>query len=540
MSTEILHDKSAREKLLSGVKKLTDAVKITLGPMGKLVAICKDGEVPHLTKDGVTVANSIYFDDEFENAGALLVKEAAQRSAAVAGDGTTTSTILANEILQRGNNLIDSGHKQIEIIEGMKSAATAVINELKKTKVDITQDKLVDVATISANNDKILGALISRAISKVGKDGAVSVQEAKGYHTTMTTVDGTYIDKGFESPYFVTDTAKQIVELDSTNILVVNDVLSSLQFILPALEKVSRDGTSLLIIANDVTGEAMQGLVLNRIKGGLKVCVVKSPEFANARHITLNDIATLTGATVISDTTAHLKGTDFTDCLGFAKKATITNKTTLLFGTDGGDKNKKIIELRESARNLLDDPTSSLDDKRFAERRIRRLSDGIAVIQVGGATEAEMRERRDRVDDALHATRAALKNGVQSGGGVALVRAAKNCVKQFKTMSTQDCAAREFLTALEEPMRQIVENCGQSPDIILQKIKKSKKQNHGYDGKSNVFGDMFDLCILDPHDVVISSVEHSLSVACNLLSIGVIITKDHNATNEATTYYDNV
>jgi chaperonin GroEL len=537
MKTAMLFEQNAREKLIAGVEKLCSAVRITLGPMGKTVAICLDGEVPHLTKDGVTVANSISLPDPYENIGAALVREAAQRSAAVAGDGTTTATVLAHEIISQGDKLIAAGHSTVEVLAGMRAAADEVLCEIEKTKVEITADRLIDVATISANGDRNLGKIISDAIKRVGGEGAVSVQEAKGYDTSLTIVEGTYIDRGFESPYFVTDSAKQIAELDQPDILIVNHDLTSVASIIPALERVASTQGSLLIICNSVAGEALQALVLNRIKAGLKVCVIKSPEFAGARVTALQDLASLVGGKVITDASQQISGTDLEEALGKVKKATITNRTTLLFGTQQNDDVKK---KQKHAKSVLDDPGATLDDKKIAARRIKRLSDGIAVVQVGGATEAEMKERRDRADDALHAAKAALKEGVQAGGGVALARVKKRLEKKFRAKDSHGAGALAFLTALESPLRQIATNCSVSPDLVVQKVKRLSS-TYGYDGKNDKYGDMFELGILDPHTVITAAIEHSLSVACNILSIGcIIIEEDPLSGDSEVAYFDNV
>lgn len=537
MNTTMLFEPDARSKLIVGVDKLASAVKVTLGPMGRTVAICRDGEVPHLTKDGVTVANSIFLADPYENIGASLVREAAQRSAAVAGDGTTTSTVLANEIIRNGEKIIAAGHNIVDVTAGMKSAAAKVVDELEKTRVEIDSDTLVDVATISANGDKELGEIISKAINRVGPDGAVSVQDAKGYDTSLTVVEGTYVDRGFESPYFATDSVKQIAELDEPDVLIVNDELTAVTPLVPVLEYIASSGGSLLIICNAVGGEALQALVLNRVKAGLKVCVIKSPEFASARVTALQDLASLVGAQVVTNAKESLDREELKKVLGKIKKATVTDKTTLLFGTHQNETTQSRLE---SAKSVLDDPTASHDDKKIAERRLKRLSDGIAVIQVGGATESEMIERRDRVDDALHASRAALLEGVQPGGGVALSRAKKRAKKSFSAKNSYGMGAIALLDAMDSPLRQIAENCGVSSDLVVQRINRTSS-DYGYDGKNDSFGNMFDLGILDPHAVVVSAVEHSLSVACNLLSIGCIITEeDDNGLSSDVAYFDDV
>jgi len=537
MKTDMIFNQDAREKLLAGVEKLASAVRITLGPMGKTVAICLDGQTPHLTKDGVTVANAISLPDVYENIGAALVREAAQRSAAVAGDGTTTATILSQEIIKQGDKVIVAGHSTVDVLAGMRDAAEAILVELEKTKVKITNERLADVATISANGDRTLGKLISEAIIRVGAEGAVSVQEAKGYETTLNVVDGTYIDRGYESPYFATDPVSQVAELEEPEILIINDDVTSLAGIVPALERIAARKSALLIVCNAVGGEALQALVLNRIKANLNVCVIKSPEFASARVTALQDLASLVGAKVVTDANATLDAAQLNEVLGKVKKATITNRTTLLFGTQQTD---AVKEKQDHARGILDDPAATLDDKKIAERRARRLSDGIAVLQVGGATESEMKERRDRVDDALQASRVALKEGVQPGGGVALTRAKKKVQsrKRFKPHGAYGVGAQAFLTAMEAPIRQIAENCNVSADLVVQKVRRIP-DTHGYDGKNDKYGDMFELGILDPYAVIVSAVEHSLSVACNLLSIGCIIAMEDMDSSSAS-FFDNV
>jgi len=513
-------DSDAREKLIAGVDKLANAVKITLGPMGKTVAICQPGLVPRITKDGVTVANSIFLEDPYENAGASLVKEAAQRSADVAGDGTTTSTVLAQEMIFQGQKLISAGHPVNEVVRGFKDACEAVKTQLNNTKVPINDNtSLVNVATISANGELEVGKLIAEAINSVGLDGAISVQEAKGYETNLIIVDGTYLDKGFESPYFVTNPASSSCELDDPYILIINDTVSSIASIRAVLEKIARTNSSLLIVCNEIGGEAMQTLVLNRVKGNLKICAIKSPEFSSARTTAMQDLVSLCGGSVLTSAEEKLDESSLDAVLGRVKKVVVTKTSTVLYGTKPDNTHADRIS---SAKEILTNPSSSDSDRKLAERRLKRLSNGIAVIQVGGATEGEMRERKDRVDDALHAAKAAMQDGIQAGGGIALARAKQIVMKNFRSTDSYGSAARCFLLALESPLRQITKNCGQSPDLILQKSLKMST-TVGYNGKTNKFGDMFELGIVDPHLVVVSSLEHAMSVSCNLLSIGCII-----------------
>lgn len=521
----------ARDKLISGVDKLARAVMITLGPMGKTVAICRPGEPPRITKDGVSVANSIQLEDPYENIGASLVREAAQRSAEVAGDGTTSSTVLAHAIIKQGQKLISAGHPANEVVNGFKIAADLVKTEIEKTKVPISSNaSLEDVATISANGEREVGKLIAEALETVGVDGAVSVQEAKGYETKLVIVDGTYIDRGYESPYFVTNAGNQSCELEDPYILVINDTVSSVQSIVPALEKVARTGSSLLIICNEIGGEAMQALVLNRIKGNLKICAIKSPEFASARTTTMQDFVSMCGGAVITNSDEKISVEQLDGFLGRAKKVVVTKSATIVYGTKPDETHEQRLKL---VKETLKDPGASDSDKAFAERRLRRLSNGIAVIQVGGVTEGEMRERKDRVEDALHAAKAAMREGIQPGGGVALARAGHRAKKSFISSSgkkvsatdTVSAAALAFVQAMEAPLRQISVNCGQSSDLVIERALKMP-QTAGYNGKSNKFGDMFELRIVDPHLVVVSSLEHATSVACNLLSVGCVVLED--------------
>ena len=523
-------DNDARERLISGVEKLTDAVKVTLGPMGKTVAICLPGKAPRITKDGVTVSESITLQDTYENVGASLVKEAARRSAEVAGDGTTTATILACAIIKQGHRLISAGHPVNDVLSGIREASIAVKSELEKSRLLVGNDEekvLENVATISANGERSLGKLVAEAVRTVGPDGAISVQEAKGYETKMVVVNGTYIDRGYESPYFVTNPATQACELEEPYVFIVNDTISNVGAILPALERVARTGNSLLIVCNDIGGEAMQVLVLNRVKTGLKVCAIKAPEFAGARTTAMQDLASLCGASVLASAEGTLTPERIDSVLGRCTRAVISKTSTVIYGTSPDDTHAQRVQ---AAKAGTVDPSSSEQDRAAAERRLRRLSNGIAVIQVGGATEAEMKERRDRADDAIHAVKAALREGIQPGGGVALARAKERALRLFPVRDGHTASARAFLSAMESPLRQIAFNCGHSPDMVVQKALKMP-DNFSYNGKANKFGDMFDIGIIDPHLAVVSALEHSTSVGCNLLSIGCIILQEVTENN---------
>ncbi len=517
-TSNILYDQDARSAMIRGVCQLADAVKVTLGPKGKNVAIFKEGNFPHLTKDGVTVANAISLKDPFENLGAQLVKEAAQRSAEVAGDGTTTSTVIAHRILVDGARMLTSGLDVREFISGINDATEEVVNNLEETRIEI-EDKqdLLHVATVSSNGDHEIGSLIARAIEKVGEDGAISVEPARGFNTDLEIVDGTVIRRGFLSPFFATDQSKGLVELERVAILLYNQVLNSAQAILPALEHAAASNQSVLIIANDITSEALQTLVLNKMKGALSVCAVKAPEFGSARTVALQDIGTITGAEVIvTDDIKSIKE-NCINSLGFCQKAIIDKNGCILIGTSGDQ--ELIDDKINTVREILDSPSTVDNDYSIAKRRLERLSKGIGVIRVGGSTEVEMVEKKDRIDDALHAARAAKKSGTQPGGGTALFHASIGC-KSKSNNESYNAGFNLLLKSCKEPLRKIVENSGGIPDLITERLKRKPKQKLGYDAKNSSFGDMREFKILDPHLVVLSSLQHAVSVACNILLVG--------------------
>ena len=521
--TDLKFDQDARAQIIKGVDTLADAVKVTLGPKGKNVAIFKQGQAPHLTKDGVTVANAISLKDSFKNLGAQLVKEAAQRSAEVAGDGTTTATVLAQALLHEGTKLLSNGLDVRQIVAGIDQASTDILKTLETLKVDIEgPDDLVSVATISANGEEIIGKLIAEAIAAVGEEGAISVEHAKGFDTALEIVEGTVVDRGFLSPYFVTDQSKGIADLERVSILIYNQTLNSAKSILPALEHAAEHNLSLLIIANDITSEALQTLVLNKMKGTIRVCAIKAPEFGSARTIALQDLAAVCGAEVLAIENETLDKQDITSLLGYAEKAIIDKNGTVLIGTKQEKNSEKVTERIQSVREILESPASTDMEIITAKRRMRRLSEGIGIIRVGGATESEMMERRDRIDDALAAARAAKKEGIQPGGGTALVWASSKC-KPARTATESFKAGYEaLLKACSAPLYQIVKNAGGIPEIIIQKVQRSKKGS-GYDARNDTFGNMFDLKIIDPHLVVHASLQHAVSVACNILLIGCAV-----------------
>ena len=519
--SDLKFSRDAQEKIIAGVNILTDAVKITLGPKGKNVAIFRAGKAPHLTKDGVTVANAISLRDPYENLGAQVVKEAAQRSSEVAGDGTTTATVLAQAILYEGSRTIDSGMDTRQVCAGIEAAAHDVLNQLERTRVDIkNRQDLISVATISANGETQIGELIADALEAVGDEGAISVEQAKGFDTSLEIVEGTVIDRGFLSPYFITDQTKGTSELDRALVLIYNQTLSSAQSILPALEYAARSNHSLLIVANDVTSEALQTLVLNKMKGSLSVCAVKAPEFGAARTVALQDFAAVCGGKVIAVDDIKALQTDVASFLGTADKVVVDKNGTVLIGTNKNE--ESVTERIMSSRETVESAASSESEVAVAKRRLRRLSEGIGIIRVGGATEGEMLERRDRIDDALHSARAARKSGIQPGGGCALIFAVAAC-KSAKSESESFKAGYEALIkACKSPLQQIVRNSGGTPELVLKRIKRGRK-TIGYDAANNRFGDMIEMQIIDPHLVVNASLQHAVSVACNILLIGCAV-----------------
>lgn len=522
----------ARSKMIDGVEKLSNAVSVTLGPKGKNVAISRAGHFPHLTKDGVTVANSINLVDPYENLGCQIVKEAAQRSADVAGDGTTTSTVVSANLLKEGSRLLETGYDAKQVILGIETACSDVLAALEDTRLSLdVYEQLASVATISANGEAEIGKIIADAIQKVGADGPISVENAKGFKTQLEIVEGTVVDRGYLSPYFSTDQTKNIAELEKPLIFIYNQVLSSAKEILPVLEKAASVSRPLLIVANDVTSEALKTLVLNKVKGSISVCAIKAPEFGSARTFAMQDLAVVCGAEVVAVDLSENPLADTSNVLGSSDRVVVDKHGTLFIGTSG-DK-EKIRERIESCQETLSSSSLSESDESILRRRIRRMSEGVAIIRVGGATEIEMYERRDRVDDALCASRAAKKSGIQPGGGSALVQAAKKCKKRKTSGSTDSFNAgyNSFLKACQAPMRQIVTNAGEVPEIVLRKILKSSTPI-GYNASTGEYGDMLEMNIIDPHEVVGSSISHATSVVCNILSIGCAITIQEKDTSE--------
>lgn len=518
--SDLVFHSEARVKIIEGVEKLASAVSVTLGPKGKNVAISKPGMMPHLTKDGVTVASAISLRDPYEDLGCQIVKEAAQRSAEVAGDGTTTSTVLATSLLRDGHRLLETGYDARDVVLGIEHACNEVLEVLKHTRVDLEDDaQLVSVATISANGEKEIGKIIAEAIQKVGPDGPISVETASGFKTQLEIVEGTVIDRGYLSPYFATDQSRNVAELERPYVFIYNQTLSSAKSILPALEKAASENRPLLIVANDITSEALKTLVLNKMKGAVSVCAIKAPEFGDARTQALQDLSVVCNGQVIAVDFEKSENIDWSAYLGTCEKAVVDKTGTLLMGTSG-DK-EKIRERIETCTDLLHHESMSEMDENLLKRRVRRMSDGVAIIRVGGATEIEVKERRDRIDDALCASRAAKKGGTQPGGGTALVQASKIAGKnKLKGHSESFQSGYDvLLKACYAPLRQIAVNAGEVPEIVTRKITKSS-QAIGWNAVSGEYGDMFAMNIIDPHEVVVSSLTHATSVACNILSIG--------------------
>ena len=516
---------AAREKIQRGVNVLADAVRVTMGPRGQNVLIERDAGPPHLTKDGVTVAQAIDLRDRFENLGAQLVKEAAQRSAEIAGDGTTTSTVLAQFLYNEGLKMIAAGFEQAEICKGIQEASRVVIDEITSAASPISSDEdIVHVGTISANGDRDVGELIARALRAVGRDGTVTVEEAKGFESSLDIVDGTQIDRGYLSPYFVTNSDKLLCELENPFVVLINKTVTTVSEILPLLERMHSEKRAAILVADDFEPEVLQALTVNKLKGVLSVCAIKAPEFGDARVHTFDDFSLLTGSPVI--TSALLEGGTNVRDLAFktCKKVIVSKGSTTFVGCDSRDEALK--DRVESLKASLCDAAVQGPEREILQRRLARLSGGVAVLRVGGSTEIELKERKDRVDDALHATQAAVEEGIVPGGGTALLRAGRGLDRIAQRRSESfSCGVRIMQEACEVPLRQIVANGGGAPDIVAEKVKKLKG-NVGYDARAEKYCDLIATGIIDPAKVVKSAVKHSASVACNLLSIGAVMTFD--------------
>lgn len=523
----------ARQKILKGVRTLASAVKVTLGPKGRNVVIDKSYGSPHITKDGVTVAKEIELEDKHENMGAQMVKEVASKTADKAGDGTTTATVLAEAIYSEGLRNVTAGANPMFIKQGIELAVKEIVSELKKMSKPIQNSKeIAQVATISANGDSEIGDMIAQAMERVGKDGTMTVEEGRGFETTLDVVEGMNFDRGYLSGYFVTDTQSQEAVMEDCYVLIYEKKIASIKDIFPILQAVVETGRPLLIIAEDVEGEALATLVVNRLRGSLRICAVKAPGFGDRRKAMLEDIAILTGGKFVTEDLGIKLENITIEQLGKVKKAVITKDDTTLIGGSGS---KAAIQERTALlKHQIEESTSDYDREKLQER-LAKLAGGVAVIRVGGATEIEVKERKDRVDDAHYATKAAVEEGIVPGGGTALLRCLSGLEKLAATVSGDVRIGVEIIMkAITYPIRQIAENAGKEGSIIIQKVS-SMKTNEGWDALKDEFGDMFSKGIVDPTKVVRLAIELSASIAALLLTTEAIITEeaDDKAANPA-------
>ena len=521
MAKDIFFDVEAREKLKKGVDALADAVKVTLGPKGRNVVIGKKFGAPHITKDGVTVAKEIELEDEVENMGAQMVKEVASKTADIAGDGTTTATVLAQAIIGAGLKNVAAGANPMDLKRGIDKAVNEVVSNLRKLSKEVGSDnsKIEQIATISANNDEAIGALIAKAMKDVGNDGVITVEEAKGIDTEVKTVEGMQFDRGYLSPYFVTNTEKMITEMEDPMILICEKKISSMKELMPILEPVAQSSKGLLIIAEDVDGEALGTLVVNRIRGSLKVAAVKAPGFGDRRKAMLEDIAILTGGQVISEERGMTLENTTIDMLGTAEKIEIDKDNTTIVNGKG---KKADIKARVGQIRAQIETTTSDYDKEKLQERLAKLSGGVAVLYVGAPTEVEMKEKKDRVEDALAATRAAVEEGIVAGGGVALLRAIETLDKINGLNEDEITGISIVKRAAEEPLRQIIANAGEEGAVIVQEVKAGKK-DFGYNARSEKFENLFKAGVIDPTKVTRIAVENAASIAAMLLTTECVI-----------------
>ena len=516
MAKKIEFDIEAREGIKRGVDALANAVKVTLGPKGRNVIIGKSFGAPQVTKDGVTVAKEIELKDNLENMGAQMVKEVASKTNDLAGDGTTTATILAQSIVNEGLKNVAAGANPMDLKRGIDKAVTAVIEGLEKQSVEIgsASDKILQVASISANNDSAIGTLITEAFEKVGKEGVITVEEAKGTETYVDVVEGMQFDRGYISPYFVTDSEKMEADLETPQILITDKKISVMKDILPILEPVAQSGKPLLIIAEDIDGEALATLVVNKLRGSLKIAAVKAPGFGDRRKAMLEDIAILTGGTVISEERGFNLESATLDMLGTAEKVTIDKDNTTI--VNGSGKSKDIKDRVNQIKAQIESTTSDYDKEKLQER-LAKLSGGVAVLYVGAPSEVEMKEKKDRVDDALHATRAAIEEGIVAGGGVALLNSRSGFDKIKSSNNDEETGIQIINKALEAPLRTIVENSGGEGSVVISKVLEGNK-NFGYDAKEGKFVDMLKNGIIDPKKVARVALENAASVAGMILT----------------------
>ncbi|MEM9417080.1 MAG: chaperonin GroEL [Bacteroidota bacterium] len=523
MAKTILFDSEAREKLKKGVDTMANAVKVTLGPKGRNVILDKKFGAPGVTKDGVSVAKEIDLKEPVENMGAQLVKEVASKTADGAGDGTTTATLLAQSIFTHGLKNVAAGANPMDLKRGIDKAIAAVVAQLKQNSKPISGSKEIEqVATISANNDSMIGQMIADAMDKVGKDGVITVEEAKGTETEVKVVEGMEFDRGYLSPYFVTNTEKMETELESPYILICEKKISSMKELLPVLEGVSQTGKPLLILAEDVDGEALATLVVNKIRGALKVAAVKAPGFGDRRKAMLEDIAVLTGGTVISEERGYKLENATLDYLGTAEKVNIDKENTVIVNGSG---NKADIQARVNQLKAQIESTTSDYDKEKLQERLAKLAGGVAILYIGAATEVEMKEKKDRVDDALHATRAAVQEGIVPGGGVALLRTMAALEGIQVDNDDQATGIAIVKAALEAPLRTIVANAGGEGSIILQKVKEGK-DDYGYNARTDEFEHLYKAGVIDPTKVTRLALENAASIASLLLTTECVVAEE--------------
>ena len=517
---EVKFGADARARMLRGVDILADAVKVTLGPKGRNVVLDKSFGAPRITKDGVSVAKEIELDDKFENMGAQMVREVASKTNDIAGDGTTTATVLAQAIVREGTKAVAAGMNPMDLKRGIDSAVDDVVVALKKMSKKIkTSGEVAQVGTISANGEAEIGNRIAEAMQRVGNEGVITVEEAKSLESTLDVVEGMQFDRGYLSPYFVTNSEKMLCDLDDPYILLHEKKLTSLQTMLPILEAVVQTGKPLLIIAEDIEGEALATLVVNKLRGGLKVSAVKAPGFGDRRKAMLEDLAILTGGQVISEDLGIKLETVTLDMLGTAKRVSISKEETTV--VDGAGKKKDVAGRVDQIKQQISETSSDYDREKLQER-LAKLAGGVAVISIGGATEVEVKEKKDRVDDALNATRAAVEEGIVAGGGVALLRASNN-IKTAGDNSDQDAGVNIVRRALQSPIRQIVENAGDEGSIVVGKILDNKSQTYGYNAQTGQYGDMVSMGIIDPVKVVRHALQDAASIASLLITTEAMV-----------------
>lgn len=521
MAKQIYFDVEAREKLKRGVDALANAVKVTLGPKGRNVVIGKKFGAPQVTKDGVTVAKEVELKDPIENMGAQMVKEVASKTADIAGDGTTTATVLAQAIITAGLKNVAAGANPMDLKRGIDKAVTEVVKNLKSISKEVgsDNDKIKQIATISANNDETIGSLIAEAMNVVGNDGVITVEEAKGTETEVKTVEGMQFDRGYLSPYFVTNTEKMIVETENPLILIYDKKISNMKELLPILEPVVQNGKSLLIIAEDVDGEALATLVVNRLRGSLKIAAVKAPGFGDRRKAMLEDIAILTGGQVISEERGYTLENATLDMLGTAEKVEIDKDNTTIINGSGTTED---IQARISQIKAQMEATTSDYDREKLQERLAKLAGGVAVLYIGAPTEVEMKEKKDRVDDALAATRAAVEEGIVPGGGVALIRSIVNLEQMKGANEDETTGIAIVIRAIEEPLRQIVANSGGEGAVIVQKVREGK-DDFGYNARTEEYQNLYEAGVIDPTKVTRIAIENAASIAAMLLTTECVI-----------------